>query len=250
MNFSHRSYDKELLDRDDIPFADIRQNMRELDIINSRLGGHAITIEGFRKLLQNKTTVTIAEIGCGGGDNLLAIVRWCRKRNITVKPIGIDINPDCIRVAKSALAGTDAVLLASDYCLVDFGDEKPDIIFSSLFCHHFTEKDLVTMLQWMDTHSNLGFFINDLHRHPLAYYSIKWITTLFSNSYLVKNDAPLSVRRGFARGEWLDLLQQAGISHATTRWRWAFRWLVICVHPLPVGGKPVMLSTVNRQLSS
>jgi hypothetical protein len=39
MDFSVRSYKKELLDRDDIPFADIKQNMRELDFINARLGG-------------------------------------------------------------------------------------------------------------------------------------------------------------------------------------------------------------------
>ena len=38
MDFSVRSYKKELLDRDDIPFADIRQNMQELDFINAKLG--------------------------------------------------------------------------------------------------------------------------------------------------------------------------------------------------------------------
>ena len=48
MNFSIRSYEKELLDRDDIPFADIRQNMQELDFINAKLGGHKITLEGVR----------------------------------------------------------------------------------------------------------------------------------------------------------------------------------------------------------
>ena len=227
MNFTHRSYDKELLDRDDIPFADIRQNMRELDIINSRLGGHGITIEGFKSLLQHKTTITIAEIGCGGGDNLLAIARWCGKRNITVKPVGIDINPDCIRVAGATLAATGARLIVSDYRRVDFETEKPDIIFSSLFCHHFTEEELNDMLRWMNKNAALGFFINDLHRHPLAYYSIKWLTALFSKSYLVKNDAPLSVRRGFVRKEWAALLRQAGINNARIQWRWAFRWLVV-----------------------
>lgn len=227
MNFTQRSYDKELLDRDDIPFADIRRNMRELDIINSRLGGHGITIEGFKRLLQYKTSITIAEIGCGGGDNLLAIARWCGKRTIAVKPVGIDINPDCIRVAQATLAGTDARLIVSDYRRVDFGTEKPDIIFSSLFCHHFTEEELNDMLRWMDKNAALGFFINDLHRHPLAYYSIKWLTALFSKSYLVKNDAPLSVRRGFVRKEWIALLRQAGVNNARIEWRWAFRWLVV-----------------------
>ena len=31
-----RSYEKELLDRDDIPFDEIVQNMKELDVINQR----------------------------------------------------------------------------------------------------------------------------------------------------------------------------------------------------------------------
>ncbi|MBS1567102.1 MAG: methyltransferase domain-containing protein, partial [Bacteroidetes bacterium] len=142
MNFANRSYEKELLDRDDIPFADIRQNMRELDIINTRLGGHAITIEGFRQLLQERKTISVCEIGCGGGDNLAAIERWCRKKGITVTLIGIDINADCIAVARENLAGKSATLIVSDYRLVQFGAEKPDIIFSSLFCHHFTDEEL------------------------------------------------------------------------------------------------------------
>ena len=231
MNFSVRSYEKELLDRDDIPFADIRQNMRELDIINTRLGGHAITIAGFRRLLQDRDSVTVCEIGCGGGDNLSAIARWCAKRNIGVRLIGIDINPDCIQVARSNLSQAGAKLLVSDYRLVQFDDEKPDIIFSSLFCHHFTDEQLVGMLQWMQRNAALGFFVNDLHRHYLAYYSIKWLTAMFSRSYLVKNDAPLSVRRGFVRKEWLALLRQAGIGHGSVRWKWAFRWLIVTSNP-------------------
>ena len=227
MNFSARSYEKELLDRDDIPFADIQQNMRELDIINTWLGGHAITIKGFQRLLQNRQSVSVCEIGCGGGDNLVAIQRWCGKRNITVTLTGIDINLDCIQVARSTLASNGARLLVSDYQLVEFEAEMPDIIFSSLFCHHFTDEQLVSMLQWMRKNAGLGFFINDLHRHWLAYYSIKWLTTLFSRSYLVKNDAPLSVKRGFIKEEWIRLLRQAGIDHNSLQWQWAFRWLVV-----------------------
>ncbi|HSC39256.1 MAG TPA: methyltransferase domain-containing protein [Chitinophagaceae bacterium] len=227
MNFSTRSYEKELLDRDDIPFEDIRQNMRELDIINTRLGGHAITLSGFKRLLNGRREVLVCEIGCGGGDNLAAILRWCRKKNITVQLMGIDINPDCVRVASAALSSWGAHLVTSDYKLVNFGSAKPDIIFSSLFCHHFTDEQLTEMLQWMDKNARLGFFINDLHRHFLAYYSIKWITALFSKSYLVKNDAPLSVRRGFVRSEWKALLHRAGIARGTLRWRWAFRWLLV-----------------------
>ena len=79
MNLKHRSYQKELLDSDAIPFADIQQNMRELDVINSLLGGHRITLKGFNLLRNDKQHLHVCEIGCGGGDNLLAIYKWCKK---------------------------------------------------------------------------------------------------------------------------------------------------------------------------
>ena len=81
MDFSIRSHAKELLDRDDIPFSDIEQNMRELNVINTWLGGHQITISGLEKLIGGKKEITVCEIGCGGGDNLVAIVNYFASRS-------------------------------------------------------------------------------------------------------------------------------------------------------------------------
>lgn len=231
MNLARRSYKKELLDRNDIPFNDIRQNMEELDFINKYLGGHNITIAGIRELFSNSnredhTEWLICEIGCGGGDNMIAIQNWCRKSSIPVRFIGIDINPFCIKVASRKLAAIEASFITADYISVFFKERKPDFIFSSLFCHHFANDDLVRMLCWMQANAQRGFFINDLHRHYLAYYSIKLLTGVFSQSYLVKNDAPLSVARGFKKEEWENLLGKAGIKNYSIKWKWAFRHLV------------------------
>jgi SAM-dependent methyltransferase len=227
MNFQQRSYEKEMLDRLDIPFDAIERNMQELDTINTWLGGHAITIDGFARLLKNKRKVSIAEIGCGGGDNLGALYRYCRRRKIGVKLTGIDINPHCVSIARKKLPGTEASFILSDFRSVSFGNQKPDIIFSSLFCHHFTDEQLVDMLTWMRSNAGDGFFINDLQRHPVAYHAIRLLTKWFSRSWLVKNDAPLSVLRGFTRREWERLLQLAGIKEYSLRWKWAFRWLLV-----------------------
>ncbi|MDP9230353.1 MAG: methyltransferase domain-containing protein [Bacteroidota bacterium] len=236
MNFSQRSYQKELLDRDDIPFEDIKQNMQELEFINKYLGGHRITIEGFRtmiagtrkRLQKNKNIITICEIGCGGGDNLKVIDHWCRKNNIETKFIGIDINKECIQYARQNTSQIQRIeLITADYKKIQFDKQKPDIIFSSLFCHHFNDAGLIEILDWSRQNAELGFFINDLQRHPLAYFSIKALTKLFSSSYLVKNDAPLSVKKGFTKKELEDLFKQANISHYQIKWKWAFRWLIL-----------------------
>ena len=69
--------------------------------------------------------------------------------------------------------------------------------------------------------------INDLHRHPLAYYSIRLLTQLFSKSPMVKNDGPLSVLRSFQRKELSYLIKTTGFHSFEIEWKWAFRWRVI-----------------------
>ena len=232
-DFSQRSYQQELLDRDDIPFMDIKRNMQELEFINNYLGGHRITIAGFKKILGKRNNqkevnhaLVICEIGCGGGDNLKAIEKYCSSKKIPVRFIGIDINPDCIHYAKQNCNKLEVEWITSDYKR-SILPGKPDIIFSSLFCHHFKDEELVYQLHWMKENAVMGFFINDLHRHPLAYHSIKFLTRLFSKSYLVKNDAPLSVLRGFSRNEWKKFLNTARIDKFELKWKWAFRWLIV-----------------------
>lgn len=225
-----RSYHKELLDNPDIPFGDIKKNMEELAVINHLLGGHKITLEGVMALAKNHPVsepLHIVEIGCGGGNNLFVIKEWAAKNDIPVLLTGIDIHPECINYANAQARNQNVRFICSDYRMVVLSP-SPHIIFSSLFCHHFTEDELVAQLQWMHRNSSLGFFINDLHRHPMAYRAIKVLTKLFSRSYLVKNDAPLSVQRGFIKKDWKDIFHKAGIQQFTIHWKWAFRWLVVC----------------------
>jgi SAM-dependent methyltransferase len=226
IDFSKRSDEKELLDGDNIPFKDIERNMLELDLINTWLGGHGISIMGLKRLVKERKRVTICEIGCGGGDNLRVLSRYCHRRHIAVQVTGIDSNAHCITVARERWKEGNAEWVCSDYRKAVFAKGKPDIIFSSLFCHHFTDGELAEQLRWMEANAGIGWFINDLHRHPVAYHTIRRLTGWWSRSYLVKQDAPLSVLRGFTRQEWRKILQEAGVEHYTLQWKWAFRWLV------------------------
>lgn len=239
-DFSKRSYQKEFLDGDNIHPAELTKNLQELEFINKYLGGHRIIITGINALLDGwyksnapDDSLLICEIGCGGGDNLKAIEKWCSSKDITARFIGVDINKECIAYAKENCKELDAEWITSDYKTIKL-NHKPDIIFSSLFCHHFTDEELDYQFQWMKQNSRVGFFVSDLHRHPLAYYSILVLTKLFSGSRLVKNDAPLSVLRGFKRKElesfrsqlYSQTIARNGNARLCIKWQWAFRWLM------------------------
>ncbi|HET6227536.1 MAG TPA: methyltransferase domain-containing protein [Bacteroidia bacterium] len=225
--FSQRSYEKELLDAPSIPKELLIKNLRELELVNTTLGGHAITLAGVKQLLSDKTKVyTLVDIGCGGGDALIHIARWARKENYKIQLIGVDINADAIDYMNiQCQAYPEITGVVSSY--EDFlkTNTKVDIVHCSLFCHHLTDAELLTLLTHVQQ-LNCGLIINDLHRHWFAYYSIKFLTRVLNGSSLVKNDAPLSVLRGFKKSELRKIVHDAQLP-AAIKWRWAFRYLVL-----------------------
>ncbi len=227
LNFKTRYTGFELLDANNISSADLFQNLKELNTINRYLGGHAITLKGFQKLAKFSSTkkITIAEIGCGGGDNLKVLAAFCEKQKWDCEFIGMDLKQDCIDFAKQNWNSSLPVKWVCTSYELALQNRKVDIVFNSLFCHHFTEIQIVEMMNWMNEKSNLGFFINDLQRSKLAYFLIKWITNFFSTSYLVKHDAPVSVARSFTKQDWLKMSSLAK-SNVVIQWKWAFRYLV------------------------
>ncbi len=221
-----RSKKLEFLDLNQIETKDLNQNLKELNIINSYLGGHKITIEALKKInFDPKKSYTLADIACGGGDTLKAMAVWARSHKIKIKFIGIDLKKDCIDYAINHCKGFPEIsFIVSDYRDIT---QKFDIITSALFCHHLKDVEIIHFLKWCHTKSNIGFIINDLHRNNLAKWSIKWLTYFFSKSYLVKNDAPLSVERGFKKKEWEYYFKIASINSYTIAWKWAFRYIII-----------------------
>ncbi|MDP5119970.1 MAG: methyltransferase domain-containing protein [Spirosomaceae bacterium] len=232
--FKNRSYAAELLDNEHLPKEDLYQNLRELDFINRYLGGHDVVLKAIKKMLigiSKTQQIHILEIGSGGGDNLRAIATWGKKHGYDFKLTGVDLKQDCTDFAVQQSKSYSIKFITCDYQKAPFEQiGKPDIVFNSLFCHHFTDEQLHSMLNWMNENTSIGYTICDLHRHRLAYYSIKFLTAVFSKSYLVKNDAPLSVLRGFSKNEIVKILNEAKQGNFKINWAWAFRWIITVQH--------------------
>ncbi len=231
LNLKSRSDTKELLDNDDIPKLDLYQNLKELNFINTWLGGLNVTLKGFNQFnFEKDKAYTLIDIGCGGGDNLIIIAKWARKNGLTFNLIGVDLKEDCITYASQHCKNYKEIsFINSDYRDLPNLNIEFDIALACLFTHHLKSSEISNLLIWCNTNAKLGFIINDLHRHFLAYFSIAWLTAIFSKSYLVKNDAKLSVARGFIKADWEQILLQSNIAKQKVKikWAWAFRWLVV-----------------------
>ena len=227
--FTNRSYELELLDAPYIPKELLFKNLRELDVVNRLLGGHAITLSGIKKLVTDKNKIyRIVDIGCGGGDAMKQIAKWTKKNNFKVELIGVDMNADAIAFMKDECREFSNITgIVSDYREYLKSNTDVDIVHCSLFCHHLKDDELIELFQYMNQYTRVGFIVNDLQRHWFAYYSIKFLTRLLNGSTLVKNDAPLSVLRGFRKEELITLLEKSKVKNYTVKWKWAFRYLVL-----------------------
>ena len=88
-----RSQQIEIMDDLNCSGEVVDQTLRELETINKLLGGNYVTLNGISKLVSGRkglAEISIADLGCGGGDILKLISHWARKRKIKAALIGID----------------------------------------------------------------------------------------------------------------------------------------------------------------
>ena len=210
------------------------QTLSELETINTWLGGNNVTMSALREILSGidrKGKVRIVDLGCGRGDILQNIEKWSRNNQITVDLIGIDANDYIVNMANQSLPkGSQIKFECIDILSAEFQSQQFDIVIGTLFFHHFSDHQLISFFRGLKNQAKIGFIVNDIHRHPIAFYSIWLLTRLFSRSSMVKYDAPLSVMRAFKKAELTRILHQAGVRNFKIRWKWAFRWQVLAYH--------------------
>ncbi len=214
-----RSYKAEIMDDFSIQDERIDIALRELKTINKFLGGISTTKSALKYFVDSeKKEIKVFDIGSGSSDNLTA----SNNKSLRLQIISVDKN---LRVLKSSDNTSEKI--NSDAFDLPFKDNSCDIVHLALFLHHFKEYEIQKLLMEFLRIAKRGIIINDLQRSYLALIGIKLLTILFSKSEMVKNDAPLSVKRGFSKSELLKILSDAGIKNFIIRWKWAFRWMVV-----------------------
>ncbi len=225
-DFRRRSTELEMLDHPgQFSSGVLSQTYREINFINKYLlGDYFLQNDLIRLLMGYPTkTLTLLDLGCGNG-NLL------RKLQLALKPLGfrvIGVGFDPYLESIGDKFQTEDLHLYSDWNQL-VARHPIDIAITSLTLHHLYDEVLAEALHRLMVAPRYGFVISDLVRSPIAYYLIKGMTAVFSRSDLVKNDAPLSVCRGFSRADMvaMSLVAEPG-THIQIQQNIAFRWHII-----------------------
>lgn len=230
LDFVHRHEEDEWLDRTDLDRIERESALRDLASFNRAFLGHYSVFGWLRRAIKaapEGCPLTIVDVGCGYGDLLRSIRRWARRQNRQVALLGIDLNPENIRIARAATDAADRI----EFQVMNVFDLPPtmtfDFIISSLVAHHLSDHMIIEFLSLMEKSARRGWLIYDLQRHRFLYHFIGVTSRLMRLHPMVVHDGQVSVTRSLTRSEWEELISAADIPRGDAVIRWFFfRFLI------------------------
>ena len=178
------------------PDHEFDQAYRELETINRRLGG----VRAIERFLPHKPNLLVLDVAAGACDVSEALLR-----RIPARIVVLDVNPKGLKFARKSSP------VVGDALDLPFRDHTFDVVMASLFFHHLSDDNCMRVLANMWRISKQLVLVNDLHRHPIAYWSIRALASAFSKSAMVRHDGPVSVLRAFRPHELLKIAERAGV---------------------------------------
>lgn len=243
-SFNARTDQDEQMDDFSIDDERLTDALQQLRLINQYLSGYSTTMSFLKPYVRSRAIeamhlkTRILDVGTGIADFPEHIVQWADRHlpNHEIEIVAIDANPVTVAFAQKTLSErlpqrlSDRIQVeTADALSLPYEDGAFDLAIGAMFLHHFPNDAAAKIVRSMQRVSRDGILINDLHRHPLAYYGIYTLTRVFSAAPMVCNDGPISVLRGFEASELAAIAQAANLPNVSIRWRFPFRWLLTTV---------------------
>ena len=214
--FGKRLNTPERIDTGDYTPEEYETFLREIAFINRYVGdGRALKKSLLHEIEQRDLSeFSVLDVGCGSGELLRIIAEFAAKTGRKASLTGIDLNPISSATTRNeSRKFPEIVSVRADALKLPFRDGAFDYAISSLFFHHLTDEQIVTVLKEMSRVARRGILVIDLHRHPIAYLAYKIFCMAFRISPLVRHDGALSVRKGFRNSEFEHLSKAAGLGN-------------------------------------
>jgi 2-polyprenyl-3-methyl-5-hydroxy-6-metoxy-1,4-benzoquinol methylase len=217
----------ELMDDPALDPATYHEVLDDLARVNGLTFAYRPTLSFLRRAARGRSRLRLLDVGFGDGDMLRRIARWAARRGLAAELTGIDLNPRSKATAEAKPSALPISYLAGDYAGLAGGGY--DCVISSLVAHHMSPEQLVAFLRFMEREAAAGWFVNDLHRHRVAYETWPLLASAMGWHRIVRLDGHTSIARSFRPAEWQALLAHEGFDAARVRRWFPFR---LCVERL------------------
>lgn len=221
---------EELLDRPDLPEADVRANLADLRRINRYLGGIRVVQNFILEELREEELreANLLDVGTGSADIPQGMIAWCRKKGVRLQVTAVDRRPGNLSMFAPRDCHGALLRVAADAFHLPFPDASFTWVTASLLIHQFDEEGIIRILQELYRLAQRSFLINEIERDwvPFAFMKLTW--PIFARSYVSRHDAATSIRQAFQSHELIELARRAGFKRFDVRRHFPYR-LSLCV---------------------
>lgn len=240
-SFKNRSHRLERLDKGDYTSAEYAKWQREMRQINRFLGDTRALRLALRDELKGvcDETISILDVGAGSGELLYAAGQALKGKAAFL--VGAELNAAAASSIAAPRAEINLVAVQCNALALPFADDSFDFVISSLFLHHLSDDQAVTLLLEMSRVARRKFILIDLNRHAGAYYLYKAFGPILFQQFTME-DGSLSIKRSFRPGELRELALRANIAEAAVTRRFAFR---LVLAGSKSGGKAALRSPIR-----
>ncbi|WP_235903526.1 methyltransferase domain-containing protein [Taibaiella lutea] len=227
----YRSKETEIMDDFSMDGEELKTSLDKIAWINRVLGGNNSVLDAVKSIAKKAPgrIISIADIGCGNGDMLRAVADMGRKENLHFRLHGIDANECTIQYGKELSAAYPEISYSCSNILhPDFEMDNYDIVLFTLTLHHFSDEEIISLINKTKANVKLAIIINDLERSNLSYLLFTWLSSITGLGNMNKNDGKISIKRGFKRKELKLFSEKLKLESYTIQWKWAFRyqWII------------------------
>lgn len=234
-DLSRRNHQVELMDAPGLDPGSHRRALRGLDRINWFSRSADIVWKPIHSLIATapKRTWRVLDVASGGGGVALALARLAKSTQLNIDVRGVDVSATATEHAEENARSTgfsNVTFQQLDVLRNPLPDDY-DVVMCSLFLHHLTSDEAISLLRSMAHAARRLVLVNDLRRTRLGYALAWWGGRMLSRSPIVHADGPMSVAAAFKAEEALDMAEEAGLKGAAIVPRWPQRFLLSWSRP-------------------
>ncbi len=223
-----RALADEILDGD-LPAGDAEASLSDIEWVHRNLGGRLILRRRLLPLLETlagpeRRPLSLVDLGCGSGHVGRDLVDAFARRGGALTVLGCDFK---LAHARLAPRGGSA---AGNALRLPFRDATVDVVFSTLFLHHFSETDLRRVLLESRRVARKAVVAFDLARHRASWALVSAVGPLAFRTRISTLDGRASVLQAFTPSE-ISALAAETLPGAAVRRAGPFVWQLVWTRP-------------------
>src|SRR5205814_5895616 len=196
----------------------VGRELRDIARLNALFGGTRAVVRELEPFFERgkREAWTLLDVGTGLGDIPRAAAAAARRHGITLRLVGIELNRTAARLAQGADGGL-AVALA-DGAALPLGPRSVDVVVASQVLHHVPRPVAVRWIAGFDRVARRAVVLADLRRSRVAMAGVWAASVGLGMSGVTRHDAVVSLKRGYTKQEFDEMLRDAGV-RAAARYR-------------------------------